>query len=644
MKKLGLLLFCFVLFLSGCNLTQNEKADRKEKYAIDGKKPKNLDDKLFDMGFRVEYVGRVGILNGGKRDRWDIVHINEAEQLAWKSTKEFGGMFMGAGEFMYRTYLHGDDPSMLFLGDGEDFENSIFGVGIKEGMGMWFKDFSKLENFKDLSNYNTLYQRAQWTQKTKEQVEALDKMKKIFSFTTDVIDFDKAHDMFSMKVMNIFNHAIMKQGENGLELFEWAFIEAPYESTKLLEFEADLIRYPMNSKDDSFIHGKDKKNPVRIVRHGERLEFLNGEKLPTYTDSPEINLKTNNSQKEGLKTKKKVQQLLYDIYQVLQGMPTAYYGNYAYHLVEDYMQNKVNFETNFYALRGMGEIERNELDAATKSFDLALKVKGNHIPSLLGKAKTHLMQEQTDEAMDIYKQLLKGKLDKTTAKELNIKKLAEFFVKNPNEYILIDILQTLYGLEKDKEIVELFEENAKQNTHAAVSFYYAQSLFRLGECEEASKYMEKAKSETTESIPDDIAKLYALSEITKVETEWKNKGCVKKETEPQEGDKQEWYITFEIDPKTKKVTLGIPEGGHVLNVKKGETIQLVEKNKDPNSYTKILFTHPNLEPILPKGKDKSKIEKSEEVAILAKEKGTGEISILPDGEWEKEHKIVVFID
>lgn len=625
MKKIFYIFLSFVFLFSACGLKQEKKEpETKKEYATNGKQPKNIDEAIYNLGYKVSFTNRFEW--AGKRDFWEITHIDEEEQTKWTAIKEGGKHVYGIGDMLYYGYMYGDEPLKMFFGEDGELGQGVLGVAAEEivngGVNKVFKFGKGVINEKD-AYY--AYGFMKGTEKGNDLIDAYKKIDSAQKIMGKFLEDGSSKDLISMEGMHILTYGLLNKKEKPLNAYEWAFSKANYQNADLFQVNFPTNNYPVNANEDE----------VMLKLYADTLRMYNGSELPKYDykNSPELILKTDESSRQGKGAKMMLQFLLYDIHQVLTGKPTAYFGEYAYHLIEDYDRTMTHFETELYASHGFTLLQMEKYKEADELFRKSLKLKSDHIASLLGKAKIQLHEGEDKKAIATYQKVLTLMNDKEMKKELSLEEVVEQYVNSPQEYVLIDIIKTLHENEKYEEIVRNFSSTVNEKTHAVLSYYYGDALAKNGDCEKGMYYIQKAKKEVEESITNADIKDIARETINQTLQELETKTCQKKSP-------KEVVLTFEVG-KDGTVKTNIPKG-EPLVIRPTQVLKIYEKKKDNERTLRVMFPGDILKPDAVPSEGRVVLPIDHYTARPIKE-GTGEISILPDADWEKAYKIQVQI-
>jgi hypothetical protein len=265
-------------------------------------KPKDIDtyELLNEAHLNVEYHDFW--FNGmfGNNDYWDIRIQDEETVLVWDAIRQ-----LPYGDLAYEVWFGEDDLKTL---ENATVEGIVSGIERITGAGIVKDAKGVTEAIKKLNKYKKKYQAS------KDAIQ-------------DSMNFIMSNESTTEATLKVLTYAFATPFDKEMSGRKLKIINQP-----------DNYYLVYDKRDDEVVmttHNAELQNPL-ILRKHDSLKVYNGASLVSFSGVSAPEIKTDNGTKEGRRTQQTLQNLTYDIYQILSGQEAVYYKDYADTLVKQY--------------------------------------------------------------------------------------------------------------------------------------------------------------------------------------------------------------------------------------------------------------------------------------------------------------------
>ncbi|WP_077214997.1 leucine-rich repeat domain-containing protein [Bacillus dakarensis] len=267
---------------------------------------------LKQRGIKVDYWNN---LSGN--DTWEVHFIPEDTRVFFDFINDFIPI---VGPMMKNAY-YAESPWEVVVENGKE---GIYEAGSLIIGGKFFEGVEAIRKINDV----------------KSNIETVEKMIKTFTPS------EQYPDSYAIEAIKILNYGLIAEEGGTVSTDDWIILNIPYMDG--IFNDGDKFTWMENGKQLN----------ENIQRFDTYLNIINGENL-SLLDGPVIPIiKTDNSYGYGKATEKDLEQILFDIYQILKGQDPVYFKYYSPFLVSTYYAAKAGFEENIK--RSMEELEEIE--------------------------------------------------------------------------------------------------------------------------------------------------------------------------------------------------------------------------------------------------------------------------------------------
>jgi hypothetical protein len=248
-------------------------------------------------------------LNGmfGNNDYWQIRIQGEETVFVWDGIRQ-----LPFGDLAYQGWFGADSLKML---ESAAVEGTVGGVERYLGIGIVKDSKGVAQAIKKLNKYRKKY---------KASKDAI----------RDTIGFIMSNESTTETTLKVLTYAFASPYDKEMNGRKIKIISQP-----------DDYYLVYDKRDEGVVmttHNADLQNPL-VARIKDSLKIYNGATLVSFSGASAPEMKTDNGVKEGRRTQQTLQNLTYDIYQILSGKEAVYFKNYADTLVNHYFSDMTTY-------------------------------------------------------------------------------------------------------------------------------------------------------------------------------------------------------------------------------------------------------------------------------------------------------------